>query len=321
MKKDKLKKPDMRIIGKTGKEDIATVYIGELKNGKKIEFVESVQPPIPRNKKWVLIVSTLCGCPVGCRFCDAGGYYQGKLTKEEIITQIDYLVKNRFLDRKVPVEKFKIQFARMGEPAFNENVLDVLVELPNLYDAPGLIPSISTIAPEGTDNFFKKLIRIKNRHYKKRFQFQFSIHTTDLNLRDWLVPTKKWNFEKMAQYGKLFYEKGDRKIALNFALADGMPVDAGVLSNYFDPERFLIKITPVNPTYQAVKNKISSYVRPDKAAYPVIDELQKAGYEVILSIGEWEENLIGSNCGQYILKHINEPESIKEGYTYEIQRI
>ena len=51
----------MRIIAKTGKENIAMVYIAEMDNGKLIEFVESVQPPIPREKKWVLIVSTLYG--------------------------------------------------------------------------------------------------------------------------------------------------------------------------------------------------------------------------------------------------------------------
>ena len=72
----------MRIIGKTGREDIALVYLAETKEGKLVEFVESVQPPIPRDEKWVLIVSTLYGCPVGCLFCDAGGWYDGKLSKE-----------------------------------------------------------------------------------------------------------------------------------------------------------------------------------------------------------------------------------------------
>ena len=66
----------MKILAKTGTEDVAIVYIAEMDNGRLVEFVESVQPPIPREKKWVLIVSTLYGCPVGCRFCDAGEYYE-----------------------------------------------------------------------------------------------------------------------------------------------------------------------------------------------------------------------------------------------------
>ena len=290
----------MKILAKTGTEEIAMVYMAEMSNGKLIEFVESVQPPIPREKKWVLIVSILYGCPVGCRFCDAGEYYQGKLSKNEIISQIDYLIERRFKERKVPIEKFKIQFARMGDPAFNQNVLDVLEELPKRYDAPGLLPTISTIAPRGTDRFFERLLNIKKTLYKEMFQLQFSIHTTDIEMRNWLIPVGKWDFEKIAEYGTAFYRKGERKITLNFALADGMPVNPDVLLHHFSPDKFLIKITPVNPTCRAIKNEISSHIIPDKEKYEIIEKLKDVGYEVLLSIGELEENHIGSNCGQYI---------------------
>jgi 23S rRNA (adenine2503-C2)-methyltransferase len=306
----------MRIIAKTGNEDIAVVYIAEMESGKLVEFAESLQPPIPRENKWVLIISTLYGCPVGCRFCDAGGYYKGKLSKKEIISQIDYLIKVRFPDRKVEVKKFKIQFARMGEPSFNQNVLDVLEELPRLYDAPGLMPTLSTIAPFGADRFFQKLLEIKKKFYKERFQLQFSIHTTDTKLRDWLIPQEKWDLEKIAKYGQAFYRKGERKITLNFALGNGMPIDPNVLLRHFTPDKFLIKITPVNPTYQASENKISSHILPSKEKYEIIDSLREAGYEVILSIGELEENHIGSNCGQHITNYLKEKKDIKGGYTY-----
>ena len=78
----------MRVVAKTGREDIAVAYVAETAEGKLIEFVESVQPPIPRDQKWVLIVSTLHGCPVACRFCDAGGHYRGGLTYDEIATTL-----------------------------------------------------------------------------------------------------------------------------------------------------------------------------------------------------------------------------------------
>ena len=93
----------MKVVSQIGREDIAVVYIGETEEGKYIEFVESIPPPYyKRDKKWVLIISTLYGCPVGCRFCDAGGYYQGIVSKNDIIGQIDYLVKERFAEKKFP---------------------------------------------------------------------------------------------------------------------------------------------------------------------------------------------------------------------------
>ena len=311
----------MKVIARTGREDIAVVYIAELEDGKLIEFVESVQPPIPREKKWVIIVSSLYGCPVGCPMCDAGEYYQGKLSADDIIAQIDYLVGRRFPDRKVPVGKFKIQFARMGEPAFNQHVLDVLQELPELYDAPGLLPTISTIAPRGSEKFFERLLDIKRRTYRERFQLQFSIHTTDARLRDWMIPAKKWSLGEIAEYGGEFYRKGERKITLNFALAEGMPVDGDLLLRHFDPDIFLVKITPVNPTYSARKHGISSQVIPDMERYEIVETLRAAGYEVILSIGELAENHIGSNCGQHITNYLNKKEAVQGGYTYPLRKV
>ncbi len=311
----------MKVIARTGREDIAVVYIAELEDGKLIEFVESVQPPIPREKKWVIIVSSLYGCPVGCPMCDAGEYYRGKLSRDDIIAQIDYLVSRRFPDRKVPVGKFKIQFARMGEPAFNQHVLDVLQELPALYDAPGLLPTISTIAPRGSEKFFERLLDIKRRTYRERFQLQFSIHTTDARLRDWMIPAKKWSLGEIAEYGGEFYRKGERKITLNFALAEGMPVDGDLLLRHFDPDIFLVKITPVNPTYSARKHGISSQVIPDMERYEIVETLRAAGYEVILSIGELAENHIGSNCGQHITNYLNKKEAVQGGYTYPLRKV
>ncbi|MCX6270739.1 MAG: radical SAM protein [Bacteroidetes bacterium] len=299
----------MKIIDCKGREGLAIVYVAETEKGGLIEYVESLQPPHPREEKWVLIVSTLKGCPVSCRFCDCGGFYEGRLTKEEILFQIDDLITRRYPERKVSVNKFKIQFARMGEPSFNHHVLEVLEVLPRLYEATGLMPCLSTIAPAGTDYFFDKLLEIKKKAYAQRFQLQFSIHTTDLKLRDWLIPVKKWDFGRIAEYGNAFYDEGGRKITLNFAVADGHPVDPHVLLPYFSPEAFMIKITPVNPTYQAVMHQLSSdftVERQDELA----DRLIRSGYEVILSIGESEEDQIGSNCGEYVSAHKRKSQAI-----------
>jgi 23S rRNA (adenine2503-C2)-methyltransferase len=312
----------VKVLASTGREDVAMVYVADMGEGKLVECVESVQPPIPREDKWVLLISTMYGCPIGCSMCDAGGHYQGKPTKQEILSQIDFLVKKHFPDGKIPCKQFKIQFARMGEPSLNPKVLDVLDELPELYDAPGLMPSLSTVAPKGTASFFTRMREIKFEKYSAgHFQFQFSIHTTDQSLRDKIIPVKKWSFAEMATFGDSYYAPGDRKITLNFALAKDMPVDPSMLLSHFTPEKFLIKITPLNPTYRAQENNLLSYIDPmlDIHGYEIVDSLEEAGYQVIVSIGEVEENYIGSNCGQYIKRHLAATQQIQDGYTYSVQ--
>jgi len=312
----------MKVIASTGREDVAVIYIVQFSSGKMVECVESVQPPIPRERKWVLMISTMFGCPIGCTMCDAGGYYEGKLTAQEILEQIDFLMSRRFPDGNVPSRQFKIQFARMGEPALNPHLLNVLEEMPRRYNAPGLMPSISTVAPRSATLFFKKLLNIKRERYTGGgFQLQFSLHTTDDKLRGKIIPVRKWSFGEMAEFGERFYSPGDRKITLSFALAQGMPVEPGILLRYFSPDKFLIKITPLNPTYRARKNNMSSYIEPlhGQTDCDIAAALRLAGYEVLVSIGETEENLIGSNCGQYLLRHLAASAPMSNAYTYDIQ--
>ncbi len=311
----------MKILAEYGNDKIARVYVARLRNdpGSVVEFVESVQPPIPRDEKWVLIVSSMFGCPIGCAMCDAGGDYAGLLTKEEILSQIDVLVTRRYPDRKVPSAKFKIQFARMGEPSLNPAVLEALRILPSLYDASGLMISISTVTPSCAKGFFDELIRIKEDLYRAgRFQLQFSIHTTDQKKRRELIPVKTWTFEQMAAFGEHFCcpEEGDRKVTLNFAPVEGYPIDPSVIRENFDPNRFLIKMTPLNPTLRSSEGRLKSVIDPHspQAGQALINEFVREGFEVILSIGEVEENKIGSNCGQFIQRVLNGNVRLPDAY-------
>ncbi len=308
----------MKILSTAGRDDIAKVYVAKTSENQIVEFVESVQPPIPRDDKWVLIVSTLYGCPVKCSICDAGGDYRGKISYSDILSQIDYLVTHRYPERRIPVKKFKIQFARMGEPAFNYDVIKVLRDLPEIYDAPGLIPCISTVAPTGCDRFFHDLLTLKKDLYLKKFQLQFSIHSTDTAIRDKIIPVAKWDFQEISEYGKKFYEEGGKKITLNFAFANHIPVDTEKIYTFFPAKYFFIKITPVNPTKTAFENKIDLKF-PFKKAEKCIHDLRRHDYETTLSIGELEENRIGSNCGMYAYKFSEDDDLPFESYDYKLK--
>jgi 23S rRNA (adenine2503-C2)-methyltransferase len=310
----------MKILAQTSHSDIAKVYVASFADDRIVEFVESTEPPIPKADKWVLIISTMLGCPVGCKFCDSGLFYGGKLNEGEMLRQILFLVENSYPDRKVESKKFKIQFARMGEPALNMAVCDTLINLPTEIDAPGLLPSVSSIAPKGSEKFFDKIHEIKNDIYKNKFQLQFSLHSTNQEQRDWLLPVKKWDFKTIARYGENYFAKGNRKITLNFALGAGMEINPNVLLDQFDPEIFFIKLTPVNPTYNSQKNEIKTVFDENKEnGKSIIESLKKAGYDTLLSIGEIEENKIGSNCGQHILNYMKSGHKLNQAYTYNLE--
>lgn len=281
--------------------ELAQVFVAELQDGSLIEFAEAVTPPHPRESKWVLIISTLKGCPVSCPICDAGGDYRGKLTSEELLEQVDWLVRRRYPDGQVPARKLKVQFARMGDPAFNDAVLDALDALPGRLNAhPGIIPSISTIAPAGREDFFERLLEIKNRLFSAgRFQMQFSLHTTSEARRRDLVPARTWTFAQMSAWSLRFRRPEDRKVTLNFAPARGCPLEPERLLEHFPASEFLVKLTPINPTRSARASGLAGLIDPaDPAACETIAaRFRVSGYETILSIGELEENSIGSNCG------------------------
>ncbi len=306
----------MKVVAHAGDPDLAVVYIGEDEAGRRLEFVESLEPPCPREEKWVNIISTLWGCPIQCRFCDAGLKYKGRVSSETMLAQLDALVTRRYPDRVIPSRKWKIQFARMGEPAFNRDVITVLRELPRRYDAPGLLPSVSTVAPKGCNRFFNELLDVKHELYPHRFQFQFSLHSTDPQERQHLIPAPTMTFAEMAEFGDRIYGGEGRKVTLNFALGMSLQVDAKTVRRWFSPDTFLIKLTPMNPTVQATRNGlVDQSLDPARFVSEKADQFRDVGFEVIESIGELEENAIGSNCGQY-LERLECEDEANGAYTY-----
>lgn len=290
----------MKIVSKTGDPKFATVYVAEVRNDPKnlIEFVDAVDPRYPKSEKWVIVVSTQIGCPVGCLMCDSGTFFYGNLTKEEIFAQIDHIFSFHHPSNH---PKLKIQFARMGEPALNPNVLEVLQEMSERYEIGGILPCIATTAPHGSEQWFERLIEIKDKYYSGgRFQLQFSLNSTDESRRQRVMPIKKWSLKDISRYGEQFYKAGDRKVVLNFALANSSDIETSLIADIFNPDKFIIKITPVNPTESAISNNFESVIShetPDDANH-LADALDKLGFETIISIGAREEIEIGSNCGQ-----------------------
>ncbi len=257
----------------------------------------------PKENKIVFVVSTLYGCPVKCLICDASLQYNGKISLNDMIFQLDYLINEISAEKLKLVKKFKIQFSRMGEPAYNSNVNRAIEYILKNYSELNPVLSISSIAPFGTDTFFERLNKITKIYGRKNeFQIQFSIHSTDREQRDYLIPIRKMEFKKVSHIGMEINKNINKKITLNFALFDGVIINTDILLDYFSPDVFILKFTPVNPTSNALKSEIS--ITENSNAWQkykeILNKCNKVGYEIIESVGDFRENEVKSNCGQYV---------------------
>lgn len=293
------------IVEKKGSEDIAVVYLlrSKSEDGVFIECVESLDPPIPPQDKWVITLSSQKGCPAKCSFCDASFYYRGNLSEPELLAQLNVIVDRHGGDGRLGSKKIKLHLARMGEPSFNDNIPGFLEEVKNRYPGAGFVPAIATIGPSGRDEWFGMLKRLKDEYFTGgAFQLQFSLNTTDERYRDKMMPARKMRFEEINILGDRWVVEGDRKVTLNFALHEGAPFDAGKIVSSFNPESFLVKLTPMNPTRAASASGMESDIRFDgsvsERVLREIGRLERAGFRVIVSIGSLEEIRTGSNCGQ-----------------------
>ncbi|MDE2290664.1 MAG: hypothetical protein KGL53_01170, partial [Elusimicrobia bacterium] len=199
---------------------------------RRFEVVESAGRGGSRLDEWSVWVSVQSGCAVGCAHCDAGeGPYGGNATAAELLEQVRVALSSHPEVDPSRVRAFKLRFARIGEPTFNDGVLEALETLARGGALPSLVPSVSTVAPDCavSASFLERLRGLKERSFPGgRFRLQFSLHSTDPAARRALVPVRTWGFERMAEFGRRWRRPGDRRVALNVVSARAVP---------FDPDR------------------------------------------------------------------------------------
>ncbi|MDE2490178.1 MAG: isochorismatase family protein, partial [Elusimicrobia bacterium] len=292
----------MRVVAEREFRGLARLWLAAPREGCEhlVEFVDTVEPGVPKERKWVLMISTQFGCPIGCRFCDAGSLgFHGDLSASEMLAQIEHVLRNNpDLDAERH-PKLKIHFARMGEPSLNPAVIDALERLAKRL--PGCMPSLSTVAPKTPKAaaVLERLREAKRLFLPGRFQLQFSLHSTDEARRRAIVPASCWSLDEIAAYGRRFVEPGDRKVTLNFALAPGESLDAERLAGRFPPDLFLVKVTPVNPTETAERRGlVRLWDRPPEDVERAASRLRALGFDVVPSPSLPEELAAASSCGQ-----------------------
>ena len=295
--------PAVDVLRVSGEPEVAEVGVLRFRGDDRfcVETVDGLAPPEPRERKWIVNVSTQFGCPVGCPFCDAAQSWAGNPTVEEILAQVRWVLA-RHPEHVGTCGKLKVHFARMGEPSFNEAVLEAIARLPDEIPTPGLWACVATVAPRSRDAWFDRLFEVKERSFRGRFQIQFSVQSTAEADRARLTPIAHWSLAEIAAYGTRFHRPGDRKVVLNFALARGVEFDPAVVASVFDPASFAVKVTPVNPTARGAEEGFETVLRSERAdaVAAARDALVSRGFDVVFSVGAAGVDRIGSNCGQAV---------------------
>ena len=302
---DKERKLEFLTVGDYGKENnIKADFLGL---HKEINGVANIE--VDLTKKWVATISTQKGCPMKCKFCDCPRFgFHGNATVHELAYEIQTILEGETIDH---TERFNVHFARMGEPTFNWNVIDfaknVLKPLVGKYiKAKTIHPVVSTMLPKSNkrlEEFILNWCDIKNEEYNGEAGLQFSINSTDDEQRNDQFSGMSLSLAEISDLAKKLPMPNGRKYTLNFAVTASTILDAKRLSELFDKNKFIVKITPIHETNSAITNGFdvtTSYTDYDvyrKFEQPLVAD----GWDVIVFVPSKEEDSDRITCGNALI--------------------
>ena len=186
-----------------------------------------------RSERFLVGVSCMSGCPVKCKFCATAKLKRWRnLTAKEIVDQVEFILNQNPQYNPLNAKEFKINYTRMGEPFLNiDNVREAVEEIDKWI--PNTHHYISTIGVKDSDFSW----------IKDNVTLQISLHSLDEERRNDLIPYKlKKTIKELGE----IRTKSNLKTTVNLTLVDELDFDIEELKKYFDPERYFIKLSPIN---------------------------------------------------------------------------
>lgn len=302
---DRERQLEFLTVGDYGKENnIKADFLGLTKEINGVQHHE-----VDLTDKWVATISTQKGCAMKCKFCDCPKYgYHGNASLNDLIYEIETILQNETVNH---TKRFNVHFARMGEPSYNDNVLkfskDHLKELVNNYiSADTIHPVISTMLPKYNKNlngFVHYWCWLKNDYYKGEAGLQFSINSTDEQQRSEQFSGMSLSLNDISDLAKMLPMPIGRKYTLNFAVTADTILNAEWLTNNFDRDKFIVKITPIHKTNSAVKNNFNVTTEyTDFDVYRKFEQpLVNHGWDVIVFVPSKEEDSDRITCGNALI--------------------
>ena len=285
-------------------------YPGDLpENTRKADFLgfkgRANHTQVGYERGWYTLLSCQKGCPMNCTFCDCPGIgFQGNVTNEEFCYQLNTIIDTNYVSNTKYLE---INFIRMGEPTNNSDVLkfienDLIKIVSEKIDVEEIVPNISTMLPKNkarTEKFILKYCKIKNDTYNGNAQLQFSIHSTDNKVRNELMSGKSLELEDISDIASKMPTPKGMKYALNFAVGNSLVVDVAKIDKWFDKDKFMVKLTPIHETYNAVDNGFNTM--ENTLIKKLEKDFIKAGWDVIVFEDTNEEDDDDLTCGKLVL--------------------
>jgi len=269
---------------------------------------------MPLSEKWVVTLSTQYGCPMKCTFCDVPNVkWQGNATFDDLKAQLYNAIS--FFPECRYTERLNIHFARMGDPIFNPTVFEFArwmhtnkrqIAADTGLSIEVLHPVLTTSSPRNLAILEKRLLEwceIKNEVYHGQAGLQLSINSTSDAQRDVTYQGLQSSLERIAGICDKLHAPVSRKYCLNFAYATGNEIDGDKMRKWFDPAKFMCKITPIHNNTASKANGIETvggydsfhpYREPERI-------LKDAGFDVLVFVPSLDEEDGLVTCGNVVL--------------------
>ena len=243
----------------------------------------------------VICCSVMSGCPVGCKFCGTGAKFVRNLTADEIVTQIELVLKDKNLieDINEKCKKLQFMFMSMGEPMLNWDEVEKAIRILNKkFNNAQLL--LSTIGCDN-DEVFNKIIKLSKGIDK--VGLQFSIHKSNDDDRNKLIPFyKKMNLEKIRDAGIIWWKDTGRHPFLNYCVdgTNNTEQDFKNLTLLFSPVVF-------NFTFSVVCSPDENMKETSFRNLEVIKNFQNRFLEHGYNVRTFDpagQDDIGGGCGQ-----------------------
>lgn len=300
------------------------VFEDEKEHVKKYVFekedvaIESVLYRYPTyDERTVLCISTMCGCPMGCRFCGTGDYFVRSLTAEEIVGQAEYILDTQIGGlNPASIKKLQIMVMSMGEPALNKALYEAFEVLYAKYPNAALL--ISSSGPKIDYSWIHEMSRAI-----PTVGLQFSIHESTDEARDKLIPFKaKLNLEEIAETGKAWFAVTGRKPYFNYCAHENNDKheDVARLLKLFHPA---IWEATVSVICERDSHAVATNNKQRDLAIEFGNKLVEAGYNVRV-FDPAGQDTIGGGCGQlwYVQDWMKDhPEHVKPSVGCGMQKV